>query len=182
MKKLFLTAAAAVALFSGAFAQTKLSTTSSGAKLSVGLDFGVPVGDWSNAYSIGFGGNGKAEIPVASGVNFTLTAGYTSFYAKDANKNVRKALGIDTYDGFIPVKAGGKFFFGENFYGEAELGARFGTNNSTGTAFIYAPGLGFSFPVSDKNDIDFGARYEGWSQDGGNVGLVGFRLAYKFGL
>lgn len=182
MKKLFLTAIAAAALFSGAFAQSKSTSTASGAKLSVGLDFGLPVGDWKNAYSVGFGGNGKVEIPVASAFNFTVTAGYTSFYAKDAYKTFLKNVGADTYNGYIPVKAGGKFFFGENFYGEAELGARFGTNNSTGTAFIYAPGLGFSFPVSDKHDIDFGARYEGWSQDGGNIGQVAFRFAYKFGL
>jgi len=181
MKKLFLTAAAAVALFSGAFAQTKSST--SGAKFSVGLDFGVPTtNSFDHAYTIGFGGSGKAEIPVSSNFNFTVTAGYINYSFEKPYREVAKQAGVDTYSGFIPVKAGGKLFFGQNFYGEAELGARFGTNNSTGTAFLYAPGLGVSFPVSDKHDIDFGARYEGWSQDGGNVGQVAFRIAYKFGL
>jgi len=179
MKKLIFTLLAAIA-FSASFAQSK--SGSNGAKLSVGLDFGVPTGNWSNNYSIGFGGSGKAELPVSSAFNFTITAGYINYYTKGGAKTIREFFGASTYDGFIPVKAGGKYFFSPNFYGEAEVGARFGTNNNSGTAFIYAPGLGVSFPVSDKHDIDFGARYEGWSQDGGNIGQVAFRIAYKFGL
>jgi opacity protein-like surface antigen len=179
MKKLIFTLLAAVA-FSASFAQSK--STSSGAKLSVGLDFGLPVGNFGNGYSIGFGGNGKAEIPVASAFNFTITAGYTSFYYDKEVKDFFKSIGEPTYQGFVPVKVGGKFFFSPNVYGEAEVGAAIATNNGGGTAFAYAPGLGLSYPVSDKHDIDFGVRYEGWSKDGTNLGQVGFRIAYKFGL
>jgi hypothetical protein len=179
MKKLLLTVAA-VAAFTVSFAQSK--SASSGAKLSVGLDFGLPVGDFARGTSIGFGGSGKAEMPVSSAFNFTVTAGYISYYYDKEVKDFYKAIGVDTYLGFVPLKVGGKYFFSPNVYGEAEVGARIGTNMSTGTAFIYAPGLGVSFPVSDKHDIDFGARYEGWSQDGGNIGQVAFRIAYKFGL
>jgi hypothetical protein len=179
MKKLIFTLLAAVA-FSASFAQTK--STSSGAKLSVGLEFGLPVGNFGNAYTIGFGGSGKAEIPVSSAFNFTMTAGYTTYYYEKPIKDLAKAFGADTYQGYVPLKVGGKYFFSPNVYGEAEIGAAIGTNNSAGTAFAYAPGLGLSYPVSDKHDIDFGVRYEGWSQDGGNVGQVAFRIAYKFGL
>ena len=77
MKKLIFTLLAAVA-FSASFAQSK--STSSGAKLSVGLDFGLPVGNFANGTTIGFGGSGKAELPVSSVFNFTLTAGYISYY------------------------------------------------------------------------------------------------------
>ncbi|WP_345948635.1 MULTISPECIES: hypothetical protein [unclassified Mucilaginibacter] len=181
MKKLLMVAITAAGLLTSAFAQTKSASTS-GPKLSIGLDFGVPTGNFANGTSIGFGGSGKAEIPVASAFNFTVTAGYISYYYEKPYKDALKALGADTYLGFVPVKVGGKYFFSPNVYGEAEVGARIGTNMSTGTAFLYAPGLGVSFPVSDKHDIDFGARYEGWSKDGGNIGQVAFRIAYKFGL
>jgi len=179
MKKLIFTLFAAI-LFSASFAQTR--STSSGAKLSVGLEFGLPLGNFSDGITIGFGGSGKAEIPVSPAFNFTVTAGYTTYYYDKMQKAGAEFFGFDTYQGYVPLKAGGKYFFSPNVYGEAEIGAAIGTNNNAGTAFIYAPGLGVSYPVSSKHDIDFGVRYEGWSQNGANIGQVAFRLAYKFGL
>jgi hypothetical protein len=179
MKKVLLTGVAAF-LFIASYAQT--NSTSAGPKLSIGLDFGVPVGDLAKGYTIGFGGSGKAELPLSSKFNATLTAGYITYYFESLVKPGLRTFGLDTYAGFVPVKAGGKYFFSKNVYGEAEIGARISTNNNYGTAFIYAPGLGVSYPVSAKHDIDFGARYEGWSKDGYNNGQVAFRIAYKFGL
>ncbi len=178
MKKQLLTIVF-VLLCACVFAQGK---SSSDAKLSVGLDFGLPVGSFAKGTTIGFGGNGKAEFPLSSNFNFTLTAGYISYYFKESLKKSLKAVGLNTYMGYIPVKAGGKYYFSQNIYGEVEVGARFSTNDNGGTAFIYAPGLGVSYPVSKKHDIDFGARYESWSQGGGNIGQVALRIAYKFGL
>ncbi|MBS7564412.1 hypothetical protein KHS38_08330 [Mucilaginibacter sp. Bleaf8] len=179
MKQTLLVAILVAGLFMGASAQSKYS---SGPKLSIGLDFGVPTGSLADGYSIGFGGNGKVEIPVAPAFNFTLTAGYISYYYKDEIKQLAKYFGEDTYTGFVPLKAGGKYYFSPNFYGEGELGALIGTNNNAGTSFVYSPGIGVSFPVTNKNDIDFGVRYEGWSQDGSTASQVAFRIAYKFGL
>jgi len=124
----------------------------------------------------------KVELPVSSNVNFTLTAGYITYYYEKHIKQSLEAFKRDTYAGFVPIKAGGKCFFSKNVYGEAEVGALIGTTNNMGTSFIYAPGLGVSYRVSAKHDIDFGVRYEGWSKDGGNVGQVAFHIAYKFGL
>jgi hypothetical protein len=167
-----------VALFTGAFAQGK----SSGAKLGVGLEFGLPVGDFAEGTSIGFGGSGKAEIPLTSDFNFTLTAGYITYYLEKPYRDFFKAIGSDPYLGYVPLKVGGKYYFSRNVYTEAEVGASIGTNNSSGTAFIYAPGLGVSFPVNNMHDVDFGIRYESWSKNGSNIGQVAFRLAYTFGL
>jgi len=179
MKKILLIIVA-VFLLTGAYAQS--NSPAAGPKLSVGLDFGLPLGDLGRIYTIGFGGSGKAELPLSSNLNFTFTAGYITYYYESPIKKILEAYKSDTYAGFVPVKAGGKYFFSKNVYGEAEIGALIGTNNNSGTSFIYAPGLGVSYPVSAKHDIDFGARYEGWSKDGGNVGQVAFRIAYKFGL
>lgn len=151
------------------------STTSpSGRKFSVGLDFGLPMGDEGDVYSISFGGSGKMEVPFSDAFYGTVTAGFTSLYLKEEFN--------DLFDpqGFIPVKAGGKYYFGNmNYYVEGEVGAVFGIEDGAGTAFAYAPGLGISFPVSDKGAIDAGARYEGWSNDG-TFSQIGFRIAYKF--
>lgn len=162
----------------GAFAQRK---SSPGPQLSIGLDFGVPINDFADIHSIGFGGSGKAELPVSAAFDITLTAGYISYYYDQPYKNALKATGGDTYLGFVPLKVGGKYYFSRNVYGEGEIGARIGTNKSTGTAFIYAPGLGLSYPVGNKHDLDFGVRFEGWTEDS-NVQQFVFRLAYKFGM
>ncbi len=190
MKKLILSLLIAAGTISFAQAQNKASSSLNKAKLGVGLDFGVPtgIGGLDNYYSIGFGGAGKLELPVSNSFNFTFTTGYMTYYTKKQVKAYREmfsALFNRSYsanDGFIPVKAGGKYYFVPNFYGEAEIGVLFGINNNSGNSFIYAPGFGVSYPVADGRDIDFGVRYEGWSQSGGNTGQVAFRIAYKFGL
>lgn len=190
MKRTFLGMMVAVAASVSSYAQTTTTNSSSlpRPKLGIGLDLGVPlsVGGLNNWYTIGIGGAGKYELPVSNSFSFSFTAGYMSYSRKKYTTTFysQTPVYIQTSgaDGYIPAKAGGKYYFIPNFYGEAEIGVLFGINHNTGNSFIYAPGLGTSFPVSAKHDIDFGARYEGWSQSGGNTGQVAFRIAYKFGL
>ncbi len=124
------------------------------------------------------------EAGVSKNFGITVTAGYTSFYYKKDIKDGLEALGADTDPvGYVPVKAGGKYYFGasQNLYAEAEVGASIGIKKGSETSFIYAPGIGVSFPVSNKSAIDAGVRYESWNKDGA-FNQVGIRIAYKFGL
>ncbi len=77
--------------------------------------------------------------------------------------------------GFVPVKVGIKYNFAEAFYGEAQVGATFGTKSGTGTFFAYSPGIGYNF----GGGVDLGVRYEGWAHDG-TISQVAARLAYSF--
>ncbi|UEG54211.1 hypothetical protein LLH06_04410 [Mucilaginibacter daejeonensis] len=185
MKKTFLCMMVAIAASVSSYAQTTATISSSlpRPKLGIGFDVGVPlsVGGLDRLYTIGIGGAGKYDLPVSSSFSFSFTAGYMSYSRKKYNISFYNFQRTGA-DGYIPAKAGGKYYFIPNFYGEAEIGVLFGINHNTGNSFIYAPGLGTSFPVSAKHDIDIGARYEGWSQSGGNTGQVAFRIAYKFGL
>lgn len=150
------------------------------AKFSVGLELGAPAGDAKNLYSFGFGGSGKIEIPATPQFAITATAGYTSFYFKDNVKNALRAFGYSTTPaGFVPLKAGGKFYFSPVFYAEGEIGASIGTNKGSGTAFAYAPGIGTTIPLIGGNAIDIGLRYESWSQNY-RFNQFGLRVAYKF--
>ncbi len=149
-------------------------------KFSVGLELGIPTGDARNAYSIGFGGSGKIEIPVAPQTFFTATAGYTSFYLNENIRNVYRAVGISVEPtGFVPLKVGVKYYFSPIFYGEGEIGAAIGTNKGSSTAFAYAPGIGVSLPVVGRKAVDIGFRFEGWAYNY-NFNQVAFRVAYKF--
>lgn len=188
MKKLLLLAVVSAAtVFTTVSAQRKTTTISP--LFSVGLEVAAPMSDAKNLYSVGFGGSGKIEIPATQSFSITVTAGYTSFYLKDNVKNTLNAFGIDAKPaGYIPVKAGGKYYIVPAFYVEGEIGASIGVQRSPvgfntltghGTAFAYAPGIGTSLGLGGKSAIDIGARYEGWSQNG-TLDQLALRVAYKF--
>jgi opacity protein-like surface antigen len=174
MKKLLLlTAITGLLTFSSASAQK--DPAMSGPKLGVGVEFGLPVGDFGDVYNLGVGGSLLYQHPLSGNLNFTASAGYISFSNED------NAL-IDIKTAAIPVKAGLRYFFAENFYGGAELGAAFSTEDGGGTAFAYSPGIGVEFPVADKAAIDLGVRYEGWSKNSHTNSFIGIRAAFNFGL
>jgi opacity protein-like surface antigen len=174
MKKLFLLTAIA-----GIFAFTNVSAQKdpamNGPKLGVGVEFGLPVGDFGNAFNLGVGGSLVYQQPLATNLNFTASAGYINFSSEEV-------LGVKISSAAIPVKAGVRYFFAENFYGGAELGAAFSTEDNGGTAFAYAPGIGVEFPVANKAAIDLGVRYESWSRDSRTNSFIGIRAAFNFGL
>lgn len=167
MKRILLTLAVLGSVVCSSFAQSK---SDGGGKFSIGLEAGIPVGDASDFYNVVLGGSLKYAQPIATGTAFTISAGYSSFMGK--------TVGGIKYGstGFIPVKAGIKYSFAEAFYGEAQLGASFGTASGSKTGFAYAPGIGYAF----GGGVDLGVRYEGWSYSGGTISQVAARLAYSF--
>lgn len=155
-------------------------------KFSLGLEVAAPTGDAKNLYGFGFGGSGKIEIPATRALYITATAGYTSFYLKDAIKNTLRTFGSSLKPaGFVPLKVGAKYYLIPFVYVEGELGAAIGVQQTAvgsnilaghGTAFAYAPGVGVTVPLVG---IDAGVRYEGWSQNG-HFDQVALRVAYRF--
>ena len=166
MKKILLTLAVLGGVVFSSFAQSK---SDGGGKFSIGLEAGLPVGNASNFYNFVIGGSLKYAQPIATDVAFTISAGYSSFMGKTISGSKIQAAG------FVPVKAGIKYNFVESFYGEAQLGAAFATQSGGGTAFVYAPGVGYNF----GGGVDLGVRYEGWAHSG-TVSQVAARLAYSF--
>ena len=110
MKKILLALFVLAAAACSSFAQTTKS--SDVAKFSIGVDPGLPVGNASNAYNFAIGGSLKYDMPIGSGTFFNLSAGYTAFLTKDALKQ----LGAKSSYGFVPLKAGLKYYFnGQGF-------------------------------------------------------------------
>jgi hypothetical protein len=165
MKKVLLLLTVICGLSVSSFAQS-----SNGGKFSVGLEAGLPLGDAHQVYKAIIGGSLKYEHPVATNTFVTLSAGYNSFLTKSEWKPF-----LGSSNGAIPVKAGLKYYFNEGFFGEGQLGAAFSTENGGGTAFVYAPGIGYTF----GGGFEAGVRYEGWSNNG-TISQAGLRLAYRF--
>jgi hypothetical protein len=168
---------------------TKTSTSSNGVILSVGVDAGIPTGKLSDAYKWNIGGSVQADLPVAQNLFVTVNAGYNSIQGK---KNIG-GLGYDvTNIQLLPVKAGLKYFLVPNFYIQGEAGAAFALNKKDvgfdkSAAFIYAPQIGYQFPLGGKSFIDAGVRYEASTKFNSNisdskVNFFGLRVAYAFGL
>jgi hypothetical protein len=164
------------------------STSSNGIILSVGVDAGIPTGNLNNGYNWNIGGSVQADIPVANQLFVTVNAGYNSIQGKsNAYGTGLTATNIQ----LLPVKAGLKFFPVNNFYIQGDAGAGFALNKSslgfTNTAaFIYAPQVGYQFPLGGKSFLDAGVRYEGSSKftsgnDNSQVNFVALRVAYAFG-
>ncbi|MDB4902543.1 MAG: hypothetical protein JWQ63_1824 [Mucilaginibacter sp.] len=167
---------------------TSKSTTSNGVILSVGVDAGIPTGNLNNGYNWNIGGSVQADIPVVNQLFVTVNAGYNSIQGKsNAFGTGLTATNIQ----LLPVKAGLKFFPVNNFYVQGEAGAAFALNKSSvgfnnAAAFIYAPQIGYQFPLGGKSFLDAGVRYEGSSKftsgnDNSQVNFVALRVAYAFG-
>ena len=181
----------------GAKAQTTTTTTTStatppvtksGIRYSIGVDAGIPVGNFKDNAKWSLGGSLQADIPILPNQLFvTVNAGYNNFFGK---KNIdNTGLNLPSVH-ILPVKAGLKFFPIENFYIQGEAGVAFLLNktdfyNDKSTAFVYAPQIGVQFPVSTSSFIDAGIRYEATTKyssnyDRSKVNFVGLRLAYGF--
>ena len=159
--KIIASAAAALALLVSVNANAQDSR-----KFGIGLNVGAGTG---TGESFAIGGDLRYQLDVAKQLSIPITAGYTNVSRKDS-------YGGGSF-GYIPVKAGLKYFFndsGAGAYGLAEAGAAFATASGGGTSFVYSPAIGYSW----SNGLDLGAKYEGY--DGG--GYVGLRLAYGFKL
>jgi hypothetical protein len=163
---------ALVILVSAVFS-SHAQSSKDGGKFSIGLEAGLPIADFNKTHTFAIGGSVKYDQPVGANTFVTLSAGYSSFRGKE---------GIRSF-GFVPVKAGIKYFFNQGFFGEGQIGAAFSTQGGAGggnaigggTAIAYAPGFGYSF----NRNIEVGVRYEAWYKDG-TISQIGLRLAYKF--
>src|ERR1700712_5776396 len=138
MKKILL----ALFIFTGTLAHAQTTPKTA---FGVALELGAPT---NSIYTIGLGGSGKAEIPLTSSISLSVTAGYTSFYYKSAliGSSTKQTPG-----GFIPLKAGVKYFFSPGVYIEAEGGDVIETNYDKLHLFTYAVGPGFVIPTGKNN-------------------------------
>lgn len=146
-------------------------------KISLGADFGFPVGNFSNVINYAVGGSLLYQNPITERFELTGNVGYLRLNGKERN-----IINIKYSEGFIPIKAGARYFLLENFYAAAELGASISTasGSGSGTSFVYAPALGVEFPVSDTGAVDVGLRYESWSRSNGTRSFIGIRAGYNF--
>ncbi|MES2378992.1 MAG: hypothetical protein V4553_20535 [Bacteroidota bacterium] len=156
---------------------TTLAQKTAGNKFDIGLELGKTTGSFSNVVDFAVGASLKYNYSIADDLVLTGSAGYTYLPYSDDFKTATLGFGVaSSGEGFIPLKAGVKYFFNKTIYGEGQLGAAISTNSGGGTAFAYAPGIGAAF----GGGADIAIRYEGWSKSGNTISQIALRIAYSF--
>lgn len=142
--------------------------------LQIGVNAGVPLGDFKETHKTGFGGDLKVLFPIFEGGFATLSGGLTSFPGKSELGFKIPNLKV------IPVKAGVQYRFPGGFYFEPQLGySRFSVKDEDGYgAFTYAANVG----ILVNKIIDLSAFYQGASKDGSTLDYFGAKAAINLGL
>jgi opacity protein-like surface antigen len=150
-------------------------------KFSVGVEAGLPIGDFSKSYGFGVGASAQADYKVGEKFAVTGSLGYLTFSAKSitipaivfggvtispASTVKGKAIGL------IPVLVGGKYNFSEKLYGSGQLGLTFASGGGTGSSFTFAPGVGYNI----TENIDVMVKFVAYDK----LNTIGLRAAYSF--
>ncbi|MFS8615303.1 MAG: hypothetical protein FWJ85_00660 [Solitalea sp.] len=163
MKKLIMSFCIAGALFAANKASAQQAP---GLRMgNIGFESGFALEDF---FTIPVGGTFKFEAPLGGQLHGTATAGYISVQGEDD---------VPSFD-YVPVKAGVKYYPAGNFYIDGEIGAGIGVSDGSETKFLWAPGVGYQFPVADDKFVDLSARFE----NVGKFSNLGIRLGYSFNL
>lgn len=151
-------------------------------KVNVGAEVALPLGDFGNAYGIGFGATGKVFYGISEQGDITGSLGYIRFGMKEDQDMMSGNMGM------IPIMFGYRHDFG-GLYGEPQLGLMMlsskvkfddmglglssmsGTHSQTKVSF----GLGGGYMFGDW---DLGARF----QIVDNLNFLGLRIGYNFSL
>ena len=150
-------------------------------RFGIGLEAGVPTGN-AHTYLSSFeaGGTARLQLGLSSNLAVIATSGFYNMFSKNVTVNgvTSESPGL----GIVPVKGGIKAFLGKGLYFTGEAGAGFETSKDDATnqkdvKLILSPGLGYA---TDKWDV--GVRYESFTGQSFNYGLIGLRVAYGFSL
>jgi hypothetical protein len=144
-------------------------------KFSLGLETGLPLGNFHKYSSSILGVSAKYEHSIGEGLFITGTAGFSNVHNKDFYYS-GSLIAKSSNSGVVPLKAGLKYFLSTNLYMEGQAGASFYTRLGGSPAFTYSPGIGYNF----SNHVDLGLRYEAWTKEGSTSGHLGLRLGYSF--
>ena len=162
------------------------ATNAHDGRFSIGAELALPMGDFADGSSMGFGGSLRYEHPVGDNLGITLTAGYLMFGGKDDGPDFS----------MIPAQVGAKYYFTgqqEGLYGHVMVGihsmssddviytdpltgATVTYETESNTELSYAPEIGYHLA-----NIDLGLRYQFIATDIETTSYLGIRIAYVFG-
>jgi opacity protein-like surface antigen len=138
--------------------------------VGLGLELGLPIGDWSDAAGTGIGGTARFEYAFTKQIVGMITAGYLSFGGDEVGE-------IEWSYSAIPFLPGVKYYFQPGLYGMAELGFHFfsvdvespsvsfggvsyggGSYSESSTEISLSLGAGYETKIGDNLILDLNAK------------------------
>ena len=175
MKRIkFLLAALSVVVAVTSFAQE--TPARRGLSVSIGPEAAFPIGTFKDFYKVGFGGSAKLNIPVATNIDVSFSAGYLGFSQKGLGMIDSISINKNSFT-FIPFKGGVRFRLDNGFYIEPQAGytqTKIKNAESAGY-FTYAGNIGYLV----KRTLDIALRYEAVASSGDDAKFIGLRIAYN---
>jgi hypothetical protein len=156
-----------------------------GLSLSIGPEAALPLGTFhsNSGYKFGIGGSAKLNIPVATNIDISASAGYIGF----SGSKLETVADKNTFT-TIPFKGGIRFRTNGGFYFEPQAGyTQTKYSNSEGEGlFTYAANVGYLI----NRAVDISLRYEAmaaqnnrtvgeFNVNGESVKMLGLRVAYN---
>jgi hypothetical protein len=164
-------------------------------QISLGLDAGLPMGDFGDAYSLGIGPAAGFELPVGDNLGITAQLSYQILMVQSDFADFVKSASM------VPIQAGLKYYFmdqQEGFYGHGQVGVHMSSvttedidlgilgtiegETESSTNMSWAIGVGYQM-----EKLDLGLRYNSISPDSDIEGAeassyLGVRVAYLISL
>ena len=163
-----------------------------------GVDIMLPLGTFSDAAGIGFGGTGRFQYNFMPQVAAGLEVGYIVWTGKTV-----EGVDLPSFKG-LPLRVFGKYYFMPNpkalrVYGKFALGFFFGsvsektyniegfqytTPGGSSTDFSLAPEVGIELPITKdgRTQFDGSIRYDLIATSGSSTGNIGFRAGVNFAI
>ena len=132
-----------------------------GWRVGGGLSTGIPHND---GYDFSVGVDTRVQYDFSKKTSLSLTTGYTHLFSKDLPDM-----------GFVPLKAGFKYFFIDKFYGMGEIGGGIGTHKNMNNFLLFAPSIGYATKY-----FDVSLKHEFYPEL--NTDQIALRIAYGFRL
>ena len=136
-------------------------------KFGVGAMIFIPIGQFSQVESGAFGFDLQGEYWINRKFGLTLNAGYQEWVKEYSHLNNWSS---------IPVLGGIKYYLSKTIYVSGKACLSFFTQNGKGSAFTYAPGLGFKI----TKRIDLLLLYQSVLKNGDKVEILGVRAGLSF--
>lgn len=150
--------------------------------IGANVEFGVPIGDFGQAYGVGFGASGKVFYGISEAGSATGSLGFMRFGIKEDSQFMSGSMSM------IPFQVGYRHLFG-SLYGEPQLGLMvlrskvsfddmgLGLSGLSGTSSTtkVTLGLGGGYLM---NSWDLGAKF----QIVDNLNFFGLSVGYHFSL
>ncbi|WP_299159503.1 outer membrane beta-barrel protein [uncultured Tenacibaculum sp.] len=148
---------------------TALTANAQDGQFNLGINGGLPIGDFDKTHSFTLGAEVNYLFEVAENFKVGPSVAFINYFGKEENN-----IGFGDIQ-FLPVSAAARYNLSEKFSFGADLGYGIGINNGNDGGFYYRPLI--SYAISEKMAIQ--GSYSGISKNGNTISNIGIGVSFS---